>query len=138
MDEDDVMDSWAKHEKISREVKEQSEQRVIGDDWNSTRVRVGAELLQVNTGARCGLLMKFFLFHRFVTFCTAMMIGVGEFFVSSCLYYIACRYSHDDSYILVDSPLSCIVDLFSNRPLKFSIHHRLTYPCGFDTFHCCL
>ena len=81
MDEDDVMDSWAKHEK-TREVKEQSEQRVIGDDWSSNRVRVGGELLKFNTGPRCGLLMHFFLFHRFVTFSTAVMIGVGEFFVS--------------------------------------------------------
>lgn len=82
MDDEDVLDSWAKHEKSTRDVKEQSDERVIGDDWSSSRVRVGAEILRVNTGPRCAILMYFFLLVRFLTFSTAIMIGVGEFFVS--------------------------------------------------------
>jgi hypothetical protein len=72
------MDAWAKHEKTTRVVKDE---RVIGDDWSSSRIRVDAEHLQVETGPRGGLLIKFFYVHRFLTFCTAVMIAVGEFFV---------------------------------------------------------
>ena len=74
------MDSWAKHEKSTLDVKEQ--RTTLDDDWGAARVRVDAEHLQVETEPRCGLWMKVFLILRFFTFCTAMMIGIGEFFVS--------------------------------------------------------
>ena len=79
------INSLAKPEKSPLDVKEH--QNKLDDDWIVARILVDAEHLQIDQLPQCWkkVLLNFFLIYRFITFSTAMMIAIGQFFVSKIL-----------------------------------------------------